>query len=226
MIEEEGGRGSAGYEDGEIVEALPGQFHPGHQPRSQSQSFTAPRFAALAQQQQQQQIQQQQDSEVLGPSGRPQLAPTFVFGARRRGSVGPSPSMGHSISEEESNFQFPHQQQQDSYQQVQQSEHGRTASTGGEITGIMAEQVCIRHESFLVNTTDVMLLDCSSKSDRGSAAAATGVVPTTARFEPNFRPSVPEQVQFSSSCAKYCPSRHAWICQHGYGPVWCTTPWS
>ena len=92
----------------------------------------------------------------MGPSGRPQLAPTFVFGARRRGSVGPSPSMGHSISEEDSNFQFPHQQQQqDNYQQVQQSEHGRTASTGGEITGIMAEQVWIPLAFFLATTTDV-----------------------------------------------------------------------
>ncbi len=136
MIEEEGSRGSAGFEDGEIVEALPGQFHPNHQPRSQSQSFLAPRFAALAQQQQQQQL----EAETLGPSGRPQLAPTFVFGARRRGSVGPAPSMGHSISEEETNFQFPHQQQ-DTYQQTQPAEHLRTASSGGEITGIMAEQV-------------------------------------------------------------------------------------
>jgi hypothetical protein len=90
------------YEEGEIQGDA--RFPPTTEPqrRSLSQSFTAPRFAALAQQDQ---------SEVLGPTGRPQLAPGhFMFGAgaRRRGSSnGP---MGPPINEEDIGFQFPQQQ--------------------------------------------------------------------------------------------------------------------
>ena len=109
------------YEESEIPERLT-HPQPGHQPRSQSQSFMAPRFAALA-------AQQEQDS--VGPTGRPQLAPGFMFGARKRG-----PPMGPPINEEDIGFQFPQQQQ--SYQEVSQQD-GKAES--GEITGIMAEQV-------------------------------------------------------------------------------------
>lgn len=118
------------YEEGEITEAS--AFSPGHQPRSQSQSFTAPRFAALARQEQ---------SEVLGPSGRPQLAPSFTFGARRRGTN--PPAIGPAISEEDANFQFPQQQQQEAV--GQQQEHRRNGSTN-EITGLMAEQLAIQNQ--------------------------------------------------------------------------------
>ena len=98
-----------------------------HNRRSLSQSFTAPRFAALAQQDQ---------SEILGPTGRPQLAPGFLFGGttRRRGSSnGP---MGPPINEEDLGFQFP--QQQPRPLDGQGLPHH---DDGGEITGIMAEQV-------------------------------------------------------------------------------------
>ncbi len=119
------------YEEGEIPESLYSTQPQGHHPRSQSQSFTAPRFAALAAQ------QEQQQNDILGPSGRPQLAPNFMFGARQR------PSMGNivapSISEEDAGFQFPQQQTVPSYsdQEVLQ----RRNDGGGEIRGIMAEQV-------------------------------------------------------------------------------------
>jgi protein SSD1 len=112
------------YEPGEI-HGDPGfrQQQQAHSRRSLSQSFSAPRFAALAQQDQ---------GDGLGPTGRPQLAPGFIFGAagsRRRGSThGP---VGPPINEEDIGFQFPQQQIQGP---------GRH-DDGGEITGIMAEQV-------------------------------------------------------------------------------------
>jgi protein SSD1 len=120
--------GVRGAEEGEIQDHyLP---HHGHQLRSQSQSFMAPRFAALA--------AQQEQSDSVGPTGRPQLAPNFMFGARKRGPP---------INEDDLGFQFPQQQQQQQQQpQIHQTEfpaheqtHKRTDS--GEITGIMAEQV-------------------------------------------------------------------------------------
>jgi len=126
--------GQNGYEEGEISDNLYSSQPQVHHPRSQSQTFTAPRFAALAAQQE----QQQQQNDVLGPSGRPQLAPNFMFGVRRRSSVGNA--MGPPISEEDVGFQFPQQQTTPSYsdQDVLQ----RRNEGGGEIRGIMAEQVC------------------------------------------------------------------------------------
>ena len=112
------------YEDGEIQGDAFRQQQQAHNRRSLSQSFTAPRFAALAQQDQ---------SEVLGPTGRPQLAPGFMFGgggSRRRGSAGGP--MGPPINEEDIGFQFPQQQSQGI---------PRPGDAGGEVTGIMAEQV-------------------------------------------------------------------------------------
>ena len=120
--------GQNGYEDGEIPNSLYSTQPQGHHPRSQSQSFTAPRFAALAAQ------QEQLQSDVLGPSGRPQLAPGFMFGARRRPSVGTVPA----ISEEDVGFQFPQQQTVPSYSDQDASQR---RDEGGEIRGIMAEQV-------------------------------------------------------------------------------------
>lgn len=111
------------FEEGEIQE------HPrqhGHQPRTHSQSFVAPRFAALA--------AQQEHVDSVGPTGRPQLAPGFMFGTRKRG--GP---VGPPINEEDAGFQFP--QQQTTYH-PDGSEVHRKIDTG-EITGIMAEQVSL-----------------------------------------------------------------------------------
>ena len=124
--------GSNGYEEGEISDSFYSSQPQVHHPRSQSQTFTAPRFAALAAQQ-----EQQQQNDVLGPSGRPQLAPNFMFGARRRSSAGNA--MGPPISEEDVGFQFPQQQTTPSYsdQDVLQ----RRNESGSEIRGIMAEQV-------------------------------------------------------------------------------------
>jgi protein SSD1 len=93
MIEDAEDGTGASFEDGEISEG----FFPasGHQARSQSQSFMAPRFAALA---------AQQEQDIIGPTGRPQLAPNFMFGARRRTSS--NVPMG-PLNEEDVGFQFP-----------------------------------------------------------------------------------------------------------------------
>lgn len=122
MLEDAEEAGS--FEEGEINEQY--YPHPTHQPRSLSQSFIAPRFAALAQQEQ---------AESLGPTGRPQLAPNFMFGARKR-----APPAGPPINEEDVGFQFPQQQQQPSYR-PDILEQTNSKGDNGEITGIMAEQV-------------------------------------------------------------------------------------
>jgi len=133
MEDVEDGTG-ASFEDGEISEAFfPGS---GHQARSQSQSFMAPRFAALA---------AQQEQDVLGPTGRPQLAPNFMFGARRRTSS--NVPMG-PLNEEDVGFQFPQQQNLPS-----EGVHGQDHRRGeNDFTGIMAEQVCVVRSAAIVLT--------------------------------------------------------------------------
>jgi protein SSD1 len=104
-------------------------------------TFSAPRFAALAQQQQQGQPAQE-ESEVLGPTGRPQLAPAFQFGRRRNTNTGSAPA----IQEEDLGFQFPQQQHyQPEAQQPQPIGSAQAQAhrrTGSEVTGMLAEQVC------------------------------------------------------------------------------------
>ncbi|KAF8913951.1 SSD1 protein [Gymnopilus junonius] len=117
-------------EEGEIQDRFYTQQ--GHQPRSQSQSFVPPRFAALA---------AQQEQESIGPTGRPQLAPGFMFGARKR-----APPMGPPINEEDIGFQFPQQQQQNFSSDVPQQDLNHRKSDSGEITGIMAEQIAIQNQ--------------------------------------------------------------------------------
>lgn len=128
MEDVEEGPGTTSFEDGEIQESYPRQQ--GHQPRTQSQNFVAPRFAALA-------AQEQADS--VGPTGRPQLAPGFMFGARKRG--GPA---GPPINEEDIGFQFPQQQSNYPADFVQDTAHRKAES--GEITGIMAEQIALQNQ--------------------------------------------------------------------------------
>ncbi|TFK43480.1 hypothetical protein BDQ12DRAFT_622451 [Crucibulum laeve] len=128
--------GTTSFEEGEIQERYYNQ--PAHQPRSQSQSFMAPRFAALA-------AQQEQIDPSMGPTGRPQLAPGFMFGARKR-SGGP---MGPPINEEDVSFQFPQQQQQtqQAFQpEMQSHDKGHRKTESGEITGIMAEQIALQNQ--------------------------------------------------------------------------------
>jgi len=91
-------------------------------------SFTAPRFAAL----QGQGVQSVGDNSAS--SGRPQLAPSFQFGVKRRTN---SVSIGPPISEEDAGFQFPQTPQ------TPQNPHKRT---GSEINQIMAEQIAIQSQ--------------------------------------------------------------------------------
>lgn len=125
---EEDGNGS--FEEGEIPERFSGQAS--HQPRSQSQSFVPPRFAALA-------AQQQEQMDTVGPTGRPQLAPGFMFGAGPRKHA---PLMGPPINEEDVGFQFPQQQSQGLPNDLPAHDVTQRKAESGEITGIMAEQVC------------------------------------------------------------------------------------
>ncbi|KAL4075813.1 SSD1 protein [Scleroderma citrinum] len=120
----------ASTEEGEISEG----FYPnsGHQARSQSQSFMAPRFAALA----------AQDHDVLGPTGRPQLAPNFMFGARRRTSS--NVPLGPPISEEDVGFQFPQQQQ--NFPTDNDVHESTNRKSDNDMTGIMAEQIAIQNQ--------------------------------------------------------------------------------
>lgn len=122
-------------EEGEIQENM---YQSGHPRRSLSQSFTAPRFAALA--------AQQDQGEVLGPTGRPQLAPGFMFGARRRPSSTVNMPMGPPISEEDVGFQFPQQQNQQNFDMPPSEMNQRKAGEGPEISGIMAEQIALQNQ--------------------------------------------------------------------------------
>ncbi|THG99306.1 hypothetical protein EW026_g3016 [Hermanssonia centrifuga] len=133
-VMEEGHGGGATFEEGEISE---NNFQSGgaHQRRSLSQSFTAPRFAALA--------AQQEQNEGAGPTGRPQLAPGFMFGARRRPST--HMTMGPPINEEDLGFQFPQQQQNFAAESHNEPTH-RKMESQGEISGIMAEQIAIQNQ--------------------------------------------------------------------------------
>jgi protein SSD1 len=128
MMEDAEDPTNGSYEEGEIQENGYRQQAQAHSRRTQSQSFTAPRFAALA---------AQQEPEVLGPTGRPQLAPGFMFGGnKRRGSF--NTPMGPPINEEDLSFQFPQQQPV-----LDNQGQDRRDDNSGEIGGIMAEQVTL-----------------------------------------------------------------------------------
>jgi protein SSD1 len=106
-------------------------------------SFQAPRFSSMSQ-------AGINEQDYVGPSGRPQLAPSFSFGAKRRTnslSVGPGPAIG----EEDAGFQFPQQNQQPQ-QQVYHSNDNQSQGinshrrTGSEISGIMSQQIAIQNQ--------------------------------------------------------------------------------
>ncbi|KAH9077184.1 SSD1 protein [Lactarius deliciosus] len=170
--------GQNGYEEGEIQESLYSTQPQGHHPRSQSQSFTAPRFAALAQ-------QEQQQNDIMGPSGRPQLAPNFMFGARNRvGNI-----MAPSINEEDAGFQFPQQQQQQSYsdQDVLQ----RRNEGSGEIRGIMAEQIAIQNEIEALQRQQAALYQQQLASNQVLSFQTPGLAPNRGAAHRRVQSTVP-----------------------------------
>ncbi|KAF8529132.1 SSD1 protein [Hysterangium stoloniferum] len=125
------------FEEGEIPEEIYGQQpFPRGQQQQQQPGFTAPRFAALAGQQQ---------GEVTGPSGRPQLAPTFTFGARRRAAS--NVPLGPPINEEEdASFQFPQCSQQIDFQPESAQGHNQGGDIRGQLPDIMREQIALQSQ--------------------------------------------------------------------------------
>ncbi|KAI0068729.1 RNB-domain-containing protein, partial [Artomyces pyxidatus] len=171
--------GSGAYEEGEIPENL--YNTQGHHPRSQSQNFTAPRFAALA-------AQQQEQMDVLGPSGRPQLAPGFMFGARRRPST--TSPMGPPIGEDDVGFQFPQQQTVPSYSDQEQSSH-RRGESGGEIRGIMAEQIAIQNEIDALQRQQQALYQQQLASNQVLSFQTAGLAPNRSAAHRRVHSTVP-----------------------------------
>ncbi|KAF8351411.1 SSD1 protein [Amanita rubescens] len=159
------------YEEGEINEQY--YAHPTHQPRSQSQSFIAPRFAALAQQEQ---------AESLGPTGRPQLAPNFMFGARKRAPVGPP------INEEDVGFQFP--QQQPSYRS-EVVEQTNNKGDNGEITGIMAEQIALQSQIEALQQQQQALYQQQLASNQVLSFQTPGLAPSRAHVHRRVQSTLP-----------------------------------
>ncbi|KAK0191056.1 SSD1 protein [Armillaria mellea] len=168
--------GSVPLEDGEIHET----FYPsqGHQPRSQSQSFTAPRFAALAQQEQ---------IEAIGPTGRPQLAPNFMFGAKKRGGG----LMGPPIDEEDVGFQFPQQQQPYAPEVPAQEPMQHRKSDSGEITGIMAEQIAIQNQIEALQQQQQALYQQQLASNQVLSFQTAGLAPNRANVHRRVHSTVP-----------------------------------
>ncbi|PFH52769.1 hypothetical protein AMATHDRAFT_56203 [Amanita thiersii Skay4041] len=146
------------FEEGEVPEQyLPQSTHPA---RSLPQGFVAPRFAALA--------AQQEQSEPLGPTGRPQLAPHFMFGKK----------MAPPISEEDIGFQFP--QQQPNYR-AQMLEQTNSKSDNGEITGIMAEQIAIQNQIEALQQQQQALYQQQLASNQVLSFQTPGLVPNRHR---------------------------------------------
>jgi protein SSD1 len=204
-------------------------------PRGQAQahvpmgSFTAPRFAALAAQQQQQQQGQRDDS--VGPTGRPQLAPGFMFGARRRGSASnPAPA----IAEEDAGFQFPQQQQGFQAESGLGGNVHRRGQSEVPVTGLLAEQVGFFSCPDEYTPIDVVYPDGSSIPDRSPSATAATAPPATDRqrqhgclvFRPSAsgygtRPSAPSHPKPASSnrYAGQLLRRRLW--RHARRQCWC-----
>ncbi|KAG5638203.1 hypothetical protein H0H81_001300 [Sphagnurus paluster] len=163
MEDAEDGSAATSFEEGEIAEYRRQQ--PGHQARSQSQNFMAPRFAALA--------AQQEQADSVGPTGRPQLAPGFMFGARKRG--GP---VGPSINEEDVGFQFPQQHQQPTYHSDIPHEPTHRKTDSGEITGIMAEQIALQNQIEALQQQQQALYQQQLASNQVLSFQTPGLAPT------------------------------------------------
>ncbi|OBZ68562.1 hypothetical protein A0H81_11678 [Grifola frondosa] len=94
-----------------------------------SPNYIAPQFAALVEQDQ---------GDILGPSGRPQLAPNFMFGTTRRPSC--IVTMRPPINEEDAGFHFPQQQMPPGFDLHALDLVQRQPDGEAEISGIMAKQ--------------------------------------------------------------------------------------
>ncbi|THH32915.1 hypothetical protein EUX98_g1301 [Antrodiella citrinella] len=160
MEDAEDGQVNASFEEGEIPDTA---FQAaGHPRRSLSQSFTAPRFAALA--------AQQEQGDAVGPSGRPQLAPGFMFGTRRRPST--TMPMGPPINEEDIGFQFPQQQGQQNF-----ADNDPRGKPEGEISGIMAEQIALQSQIEALQQQQQALYQAQLASNQVLSFQTPGLAP-------------------------------------------------
>ncbi|KAF8897586.1 SSD1 protein [Infundibulicybe gibba] len=175
MEDPEDAVGNSPFEEGEIPENPYSQ--PGHQARSQSQSFMAPRFAALA--------AQEEQSDSVGPSGRPQLAPGFMFGARKRGGG----TMGPPINEEDIGFQFPQQNMQPDIGHDQNQGHRKSESV--EITGIMAEQIALQNQIEALQQQQQALYQQQLASNQVLSFQTPGLAPNRASAHRRVQSTLP-----------------------------------
>jgi protein SSD1 len=114
------------------------------------------------------------DQDLAGGSGRPQLAPSFSFGAKRRTN---SMSVGPAIGEEDAGFQFPQQNQPPQQQQQQQQNYGDNAQggqnphrrTGSEINGIMSQQIALQNQIEALQQQQAQLLQHQLASNQVSS---------------------------------------------------------
>ncbi|KZT74372.1 RNB-domain-containing protein [Daedalea quercina L-15889] len=178
MEDVEEGQTNFPMEEGEINEAA---YPAAHQRRSLSQSFTAPRFAALA---------AQQEGEVPGPTGRPQLAPGFMFGARRRPSQSVNSPMGPPINEEDVGFQFPQQQQQQNFDLAGEMNQ-RKNENGPEISGIMAEQIALQNQIEVLQQQQAALYQQQLASNQVLSFQTPGLAPGRPNVHRRVHSTVP-----------------------------------
>ncbi|KIK68095.1 hypothetical protein GYMLUDRAFT_36925 [Collybiopsis luxurians FD-317 M1] len=182
MMEDAEDASSIPLEEGEI----PGNFYasPGHQMRSQSQSFTAPRFAALA--------AQQEQNDQIGPTGRPQLAPNFMFGGAKKRPGGMGPPINEDIG-----FQFPQQQQQNYQSEMPSHESAHRKSDSGEITGIMAEQIAIQNQIEALQQQQQALYQQQLASNQVLSFQTPGLAPNRHRRVQSTAPGVGSGASFN-----------------------------
>ncbi|KAH9844292.1 RNB-domain-containing protein [Rhodofomes roseus] len=178
MEDVEEGQTNFPVEDGEITETA---YPAGHQRRSLSQSFTAPRFAALA----------AQEGEIVGPTGRPQLAPGFMFGARRRPSQSVNSPMGPPINEEDVGFQFPQQAQQHNFDIPAGEMNQRKNDGGPEISGIMAEQIALQNQIEALQQQQAALYQHQLASNQVLSFQTPGLAPGRPNVHRRVHSTVP-----------------------------------
>lgn len=168
------------YEEGEIPERMPPQHLQGlgHNPRAQSQSFVAPRFAALA-------AQNEQSNDFGGSTGRPQLAPGFMFGRKR------SVNMAPGINEDDIGFQFP--QQAAGYQPPDFAADNQRKQPGdaGEITGIMAEQIALQNQIEALQQQQQALYQQQLASGQVLSFQTPGLAPARSNSHRRVQSTVP-----------------------------------
>lgn len=149
------------FEEGEIHERFPSQA--GYQTRSQPRSMP-PRFVALQ--------TQQETMDNIGPSGRPQLAPDFMFGTGTRKRA---PIMGPPINEEDAGFQFP-QQGQVYPSDFSSHEFPQRKIEGGDTDGIMGQQVWSSYP-IVISSLIFLFSDRNPATNRSPSTAAASTLP-------------------------------------------------